>query len=70
MFSGSWESPFNNDFGSDHRPCWSEYGDTTQCIEDVQFMQHNGQYRFIEQNFRGASAQVQGFTDSTNVCLQ
>ena len=59
---GSWESKFRTDF-DDYKPCWNEYGDTRECIEDVQFMQHNGQYRYLEQTFRGMGAQVQGFTD-------
>ena len=61
-FLGSWESKFRTDF-DDYKPCWNEYGDTRECIEDVQFMQHNGQYRYLEQSFRGLSAQVQGFID-------
>jgi len=56
-FKGSWESKFRTDF-DDYKPCWNEYGDTTSCIENVEFMQHNGQYRYLEQSFRGMGAQV------------
>jgi len=56
-FKGSWESKFQTDF-DDHRPCWGEYGDTSRCNENVQFMQHNGQYRYLEQTYRNFGAQI------------
>jgi len=56
-FKGSWENKFQTDF-DDYKPCWGEYGDTSSCNENVQFMQHNGQYRYLEQTFRNFGAQI------------
>jgi serpin B len=57
-FKGSWESKFKTDFETDYKPCWSVLGDTTTCMEDVKFMQHNGQYRTLVQSFRGFTAEI------------
>jgi len=56
-FKGSWESKFKTDF-DDFPPCWNKLGDTTSCIEDVEFIQHNGQYRYLDMSYRGMGAQI------------